>query len=210
MNLRDRLGRAARRAFDRTTQLVEPLLARKICPTCHQRQLEPDPLGASEEGYVAGYRCRSCAGQWRSLEGGPLIPVSAWDAGVRDDGTVSTPLARSLWRAARRATALFEPLLARKVCPACHERMLEPDPEQATEQQGSSHVAGVSLPRLWRSVAQPGWRDVDRAFRLGRGCARLRGAHRHREDQAMTILISPWVATTKSATTSTAIARTNQ
>lgn len=125
---------------------VEPLLARKVCPICHQRQLEPDPeLAPSNEGYVAGYRCRSCGGQWRSLDAGPLIPVSAWEAGVRDDGTTSPPLGRTLLRAAKRAreraTRLVEPLLARKVCPECGARTLEPDPELATVQEGGSHVA---------------------------------------------------------------------
>ncbi len=181
--LRGRVGRAVRRAFERTTHLVEPLLARKICPTCHQRQLEPDPLGASDEGYVAGYRCRSCAGQWRSLEGGPLIPVSAWDAGVRDDGKVTTPLARSLWRVAKRATALFEPLLARKVCPTCHERMLEPDPEQVTEQRGSSHVAAYrcrGCSAQWRSldngtlIARADWDDGVHGSELPTATARTK------------------------------------
>jgi RNase P subunit RPR2 len=182
MSLRDRLRRAARRAFDRTTHLVEPLFARKICPTCHQRSLEPDPeLVPSNEGYVAGYRCRSCAGQWRSLEHGPLIPVSAWDAGVRDDGTVSTPLARSLWRVAKRATAVFEPLLARKVCPACHERMLEPDPEQVTEQLGSSHVAAYrcrGCSGQWRSldngelISRADWDDGVRGSTMPTATAR--------------------------------------
>jgi len=154
MSMRDRLARVAR-------GLVEPLLARKICPTCHQRQLEPDPDLAprSDEGYIAGYRCRSCSGQWRSLEAGPLIPLAAWDAGVRDDGT-STTLARSFVRAAMRARdraiRLVEPLFARKVCPICRTRTLEPDPEFATEQQGSSHDAAY---RCRGCSGQ--WRNLD-------------------------------------------------
>ncbi|MBA3821771.1 MAG: hypothetical protein H0X17_23005, partial [Deltaproteobacteria bacterium] len=138
--LRDRIARAAR-------VLVEPLLVRKICPTCHQRKLEPDPelAPSGELGYVAGYRCRSCEGQWRSLDAGPMIPRTAWDAGVRDDASTALPLSRSILRAARmardRVTRIVEPLLARKVCPHCRERNLEPDPEQETEQQGSSVVA---------------------------------------------------------------------
>ncbi len=181
--MRDRLGRVVRRAVERTSQLVEPLLARKICPTCHHRQLEPDPLAPSDHGYVAGYRCRSCAGQWRSLEGGPLIPVSAWEAGVRDDGTVSTPLVRSLWRVAKRATALFEPLLARKVCPACHERMLEPDPEQVTEQLGGSHVAAYrcrGCSGQWRSldggmlITRADWEDGVRGTTVPTATARTK------------------------------------
>lgn len=184
--LRDRLGRAVRRAFERT---VEPLLARKVCPTCHERELEPDPELAprSDEGYVAGYRCRSCGGQWRSLDAGPLIPLTAWDAGVRDDGTGSTPIARSLIRAALRvrdrATRLVEPLLARKVCPDCHARMLEPDPEHAIEQHGSSHVAAYRCRQCsgqWRSldgealISRAEWDDGVRGSEVPTATARTR------------------------------------
>lgn len=154
---------------DRLRGLVEPLLARKICPTCHHRELEPDPdLLRSDEGYVAGYRCRTCAGQWRSLDAGPLIPLSAWDAGVRDDGTKTHPLTRRLRRAASRATSLIEPLFARKVCPSCRRRMLEPDPEQTSVQQGSSHVAAYrcrGCSSQWRNldggtlIARADWDD---------------------------------------------------
>ena len=160
--LRDRIARAAR-------ILVEPLLARKICPTCHQRQLEPDPDLAPtlETGYVAGYRCRSCSGQWHSLDTGPLIPLTAWDAGVRDDGTGATPLARSLIRAAKRvgdrATRLVEPLLARKVCPDCRAHTLEPDPEHAIEQHGASHVAAYR-----RRQCRSQWRSFDNGTLISR------------------------------------------
>jgi hypothetical protein len=182
--LGERMRRAVRRVVERT---VEPLLVRKVCPTCHERELEPDPdVVPCLEGYVAGYRCRCCAGQWRRLDAGPLIPLSAWDAGVRDDGSL-TPLSRSLWRAAtrarERATQLVEPLLARKVCPACHARMLEPDPEQASEQAGGSHVAGYrcrGCSAQWRSldggalIARADWDDGVRGSDVPTATARTR------------------------------------
>jgi RNase P subunit RPR2 len=172
--LRDRIARAAR-------VLVEPLLARKICPTCHQRKLEPDPdlEPTVQVGYVAAYRCRSCGGQWRSLDAGPMIPRTAWDAGVRDDASTPPSLARSIARAARRirerATRVVEPLLARKVCPQCRARSLEPDPEQVTEQQGASVVAAYrcrTCSGQWRSldgealIARVDWEDGARGGEL--------------------------------------------
>ena len=183
------LWRAVQRAVERTSQLVEPLLARKICPTCHQRQLEPDPeLSPSlDAGYVAAYRCRSCSGQWRSLDDGPLIPLTAWDAGVRDDGSGGMPIARSILRAAKRArdraTSLVEPLLARKVCPDCSARTLEPDPEHATEQQGASVVAAYRCRQCrgqWRSldggalISRLEWDDGVRGTEVPTATARTR------------------------------------
>ncbi len=189
--LGDRVRRATRRAFERTfDRFLGSLLARKICPTCHERQLEPDPEGTLVGGsvaYVAAYRCRSCSGQWRSLDDGPLIPRTAWDAGVRDDGSAEIPLARSLWRAAKRArdraTSLIEPLLARKVCPECSTRTLEPDPEHATEQQGASVVAAYRCRQCsgqWRNldggalISRMEWDDGIRGTEVPTATARTR------------------------------------
>jgi RNase P subunit RPR2 len=181
--LRDRLGRAAR-------LLVEPLLARKICPTCHARTLEPDPEfdpTTQLSGYVAAYRCRSCSGQWRSLDAGPLIPLTAWDAGVREDASLPPSLARSFVRSALRAgqrvTGLIEPLLARKVCPTCRARSLEPDPDHEPEQHGASVTAAYRCRQCsgqWRTldggtlIARADWDDGARGGEMPSATARPR------------------------------------
>ena len=61
-------------------------LERKKCPVCTRRAVAMRFTdGYSRDGvHIVSFRCKQCRAEFRTLNGGPLIPRDAFDRGARE------------------------------------------------------------------------------------------------------------------------------
>lgn len=61
-------------------------LERKKCPVCRRRAVAMRFTDGYTDGKtnIVSFRCKKCRAEFRTLDGGPLIPREAFDAGVRE------------------------------------------------------------------------------------------------------------------------------
>lgn len=61
-------------------------LERKKCPVCQRRAVAMRFTDGVSDGAnnIVSYRCKHCRAEFRTLNGGPLIPRDAFDSGTRD------------------------------------------------------------------------------------------------------------------------------
>jgi hypothetical protein len=70
-------------------RLVQPFFGRRVCPTCGQRRVEPDPdmqraiADDDVTRHASAYRCRNCTAEWRAEGGGPLMTPEAFATATR-------------------------------------------------------------------------------------------------------------------------------
>lgn len=61
-------------------------IERKKCPVCQRRRVAMRFTDGYSDGEIniVSYRCKACRVELRTLNGGPLIPRDAFDAGTRE------------------------------------------------------------------------------------------------------------------------------